>query len=215
LAGDLVAEHVRVTTPYAGQHLIISILTPFLPTKSGCEQVAHLAQSCRALGVAVAALVPIAVPGASALADAPAAVVCTTSSQWSYSPGVVLLPRPLRTTVRDEYTSCTGPGGTVAATGTSEFVVERSAGCLEPLAAVPESRVITWADGGTSTFTYTVTVTSAPGADVITKIGTITDGVFAGRSAQAVQTAPTADLLRCLSDEGITRQSSLGTFTVL
>ncbi|KJK46827.1 hypothetical protein UK23_22355 [Lentzea aerocolonigenes] len=167
------------------------------------------------LGVAVAALVPVAVPGAPALADAPAAVVCTTSSHWSYSPGVVLVPRPLRTTVRDEYTSCTGLGGAVAATGDSEFVVDRSAGCLEPLAAVPETRVITWGDGSTSAFTYTVTVTSAPGADVITKIGTITGGVFAGRSAQAVQAAPTTDLLLCLSDEGITRQSSVGTFTVL
>lgn len=173
---------------------------------------AHLTQSCRVLGVAVAALVPLAAPGVPALADASAAVVCTTSSHWTYSPGVVLTPRPLRTTVRDEYTSCTGP---VAATGVSEFVVDRSAGCLEPLAAVPETRIITWADGSTSTFTYTVTVTSAPGADVITKIGTITGGVFAGRSAQAVQAAPTTDLLLCLSDEGITRQSSLGTFTVL
>ncbi|MFJ8961858.1 hypothetical protein ACIRG5_20960 [Lentzea sp. NPDC102401] len=176
---------------------------------------AHIARSHRVLGVVAAALVPLAVPGASALADAPAAVVCTTSSDWSYSPGVVLTPRPLRTTVKDEYTSCTGAGGAVAATGSSEFVVDRSAGCLEPLAAVPETRVITWADGTTSTFSYTVTVTSAPGADVITKIGTITGGVFAGRSAQAVQAAPTTDLLLCLSEEGITRQSSLGTFTVL
>lgn len=176
---------------------------------------AHLAKSCRVLGVAVATLVPVAAAGGPALADAPTAVVCTTSSQWSYSPGVVLAPRPLRTTVRDEYASCTGLGGTAAATGTSEFVVDRSAGCLEPLAAVPETRVITWGDGSTSTFTYTVTVTSAPGADVITKIGAITGGVFAGRSAQAVQAAPTTDLLLCLSDAGITQQSSLGTFTVL
>jgi hypothetical protein len=164
------------------------------------------------LGAVAAALVALAVPGAPALADAPAAVVCTTSSDWSYSPGVVLTPRPLRTTVEDEYTSCTGG---VAATGSSEFVVDRSAGCLEPLGAAPETRVITWADGTTSTFSYTVTVTSAPGADVITKVGTITAGVFAGRSAQAVQAAPTTDLLLCLSEEGITRQSSLGTFTVL
>lgn len=179
------------------------------------EQVALLAKSSRALGVAVAALVPAAVPGATALADPVAAVVCTTSSDWSYSPGVVLVPRPLRTSVRDGYTSCTGVGQAVAASGSSEFTVDRDAGCLEPLAAVPESRVITWADGTTSTFSYTVTVTSAPGADVITKVGTITEGVFAGRPAQAVQAAPAVDLVRCLTDDGITRQSSLGTFTVL
>lgn len=176
---------------------------------------APLAKSCRALGVAGAVLASAAVPGATALADAPAAVVCTTSSDWTYSPGVVLVPRPLRTSVRDGYTSCTGLGGAVAGSGTSEFVVDRSAGCLEPLAAVEESRVITWADGTTSTFSYTVTVTSAPGADVVTKVGTITDGVFAGRSAQAVQAAPALDLVRCLTEEGIVRQSSLGTFTVL
>ncbi|RAS67260.1 hypothetical protein C8D87_103599 [Lentzea atacamensis] len=166
------------------------------------------------LGVA-AALVPLAVPGTPALADAPATVVCTTTSDWAYSPGVVLVPRPLRTTVKDEYTSCTGVAGAVAVTGSSEFTVDRSAGCVEPLAAVPETRVITWADGTTSTFSYTVTVTSVPGADVITKIGTITGGVFAGRSAQAVQAAPATDLLRCLTEEGITHQSSAGTFTVL
>jgi hypothetical protein len=179
------------------------------------EQVAHLTKSCRALGVVGAALVSAAVPGATALAAAPAVVACTTSSDWAYSPGVVLVPRPLRTSVRDEYTSCTGVGGAVAGSGASEFVVDREAGCLEPLAAVPESRVISWEDGTTSTFSYTVTVTSAPGADVITKIGTITDGVFAGRSAQAVQAAPAVDLARCLTEEGIVRQSSLGTFTIL
>lgn len=179
------------------------------------KHVAHFARSFRALGAVTAALGALAVPGSTAFADVPAAVVCTTSSDWSYSPGVVLVARPLRAMVRDEYTSCSGVGGAVAATGSSEFVVERDAGCVEPLAAVPETRVITWADGTTSTFSYTVTVTSAPGADVITKIGTITGGVFAGRSAQAVQAAPTTDLLLCLSEEGITRQSSLGTFTVL
>lgn len=147
-------------------------------------------------------------------ADA-AAVVCTTASDWSYSPGVVLQPRPLRTTVRDQYTSCTGVGASTPAAGHSGFDVDRSAGCLEPLGTVPETRVITWNDGSTSTFSYTVTVTSAPGADVVTKIGTITEGRFAGRSAQAVQAAPTLDLLKCLSPEGITRQSSLGTFTII
>ncbi|MGZ3146315.1 hypothetical protein ACVDFE_30850 [Lentzea chajnantorensis] len=173
------------------------------------DRMSHLAKSCRALGVVVAALVP-AVPGAAAVADTPV-VACTTTSTWTYSPGVVLVPRPLRTSVRDEYTSCTG----VVTGGTSEFTVDRTAGCLEPLAAVQESRVIRWADGRTSTFTYTVTVTSAPGADVVTKTGTITGGVFAGRSAQAVQVAPAVDLARCLTAEGITRQSSAGTFTVL
>lgn len=174
-----------------------------------------MTKSARLTCVLAAALVPLVAPGTSASADEPAAVVCTTASEWSYSPGVVLLPRPLRTTVKDTYTACTGVGGAVTASGASEFVVDRSAGCLEPLAAVPETRVITWADGSTSTFSYTVTVTSAPGADVITKIGTITAGVFAGRSAQAVQAAPTTDLLLCLGENGITHQSSLGTFTVL
>ena len=173
----------------------------------------------RVLGIA-AALVPLAAHAVPAHAnpadvDVSATMVCTTSSDWAYSPGVVLTPRPLRTTVRDEYNSCTGPGRAVPGSGSSAFVVDRGAGCVEPLGAVAESRVIRWADGTTSTFTYAVTVTSAPAVDVITKTGAITDGVFTGRPAQAVQLAPTADLLRCLSEEGITHQSSVGTFTVL
>ncbi|SDO47866.1 hypothetical protein [Lentzea jiangxiensis] len=176
---------------------------------------ALLTKSCRALGVAAAVLLSTAVPNAVALANELAAVTCTTSSNWTYSPGVVLLPRPVRTSVKDQYTSCTSASGAVAQRGSSEFVVDRTAGCLEPLAAVAESRLISWTDGRTSTFSYTVTITSAPGADVITKVGTITDGVFAGRPAQAVQAAPAVDLARCLTDEGIVRQSSLGTFTVL
>lgn len=72
-------------------------------------------------------------------------------------------------------------GVAVPATGTSVFVAERDAGCLEPFAAVPETQV----------------VTAAPGADVITKIGKITSGVFVGRSARA---APTTDLPLCLSE---------------
>ncbi|KOV78206.1 hypothetical protein [Nocardia sp. NRRL S-836] len=168
------------------------------------------AKSRRVLGVA-AALVPLAAQGVPAHADVPTAMVCTTSSDWTFSPGVVLMPRPVRTTVRDEYTSCTGAAG---ADGSSEFVVDRSAGCVEPVGAAAETREITWADGNTSTFTYAVTVTSAPGVDVVTKTGAITDGEFAGRRAQAVQVAPTADLANCLTEEGITHQSSHGTFTV-
>ena len=73
-----------------------------------------MTKSARLTCVLAAALVPLVAPGTSASADEPAAVVCTTASEWSYSPGVVLLPRPLRTTVKDTYTACTGVGGAVA-----------------------------------------------------------------------------------------------------
>ncbi|MBY8852308.1 hypothetical protein K7G98_30310, partial [Saccharothrix sp. MB29] len=78
--------------------------------------------------------------------DAPTTgvVVCTTTSTWTYSPGVVLVPRPVVTQVDDRYTSCLSPTGSSVTGGSSSFTVERDAGCLEPVAAVPETRVITW-----------------------------------------------------------------------
>lgn len=158
------------------------------------------------------AALPAGVAGADT-APATGVVVCTTTSTWTYSPGVVLLPRPVVTRVHDRYTSCLSPTGGVTG-GSSEFTVERDAGCLEPVAAVPETRVITWDDGRTSTFDYTVTVSSLPGLDVVTKTGAITAGAFAGHPAQATQAAPTLDLLRCLG-EGIRSQTALGTFVIL
>lgn len=141
-------------------------------------------------------------------------IVCTTTSSWTYSPGVVLLPRPIITTVHDQYTSCVSPTDGTITGGSSSFTVERDAGCLEPVAAVPETRVITWNDGRTSTFSYTVTVSSVPGFDLVTKTGTITAGVFAGSTAQATQAAPTLDLLQCLG-QGVQQQTALGTFVIV
>ncbi|MFD7660556.1 hypothetical protein ACFV4N_41830 [Actinosynnema sp. NPDC059797] len=91
------------------------------------------------------AVAPTGVAGAGT-ATATGVVVCATTSTWTYSPGVVLLPRPVVTRVHDRYTSCTSPAGGVTG-GSSSFTVERDAGCLEPVAAVPETRVITWDDG--------------------------------------------------------------------
>lgn len=140
--------------------------------------------------------------------------MCTTNSTWTFTPGIVLVPRPTITTVHDEYTSCVSLTDSTLTGGASDFTVERDAGCLEPVAAVPETRVITWSNGKTSTFSYTVTVSSLPGLDVVTKTGTITAGEFAGSVAQATQAAPTLDLLQCLG-QGIQRQTALGTFVIV
>ncbi|MEV8436117.1 hypothetical protein AB0425_01975 [Actinosynnema sp. NPDC051121] len=165
-------------------------------------------------GVAALLLTAVAPAGAARADTAPAAgvVVCTTTSTWTYSPGVVLVPRPVSTHVHDEYTSCASPTGVTG--GSSSFTVERDAGCLEPVAAVAETRVIAWDNGRTSTFSYTVTVSSAPGFDLVTKTGTITEGEFAGHVAQATQAAPTLDLLQCLG-QGVQRQTALGTFVIV
>ncbi|MFE9751304.1 hypothetical protein ACFYOT_40895 [Saccharothrix saharensis] len=162
-------------------------------------------------------VLPVVAPTDTARADTGSAagvVVCTTSSTWTYSPGVVLVPRPVSTQVHDRYTSCASPSGSGVAGGSSSFTVERDAGCLEPVAAVPETRVITWDDGRTSTFGYTVTVSSVPGFDLVTKTGTITAGEFAGHVAQATQAAPTPDLVQCLG-QGVKRQTAPGTFVIV
>ncbi|TQM79137.1 hypothetical protein FHX81_1432 [Saccharothrix saharensis] len=165
-------------------------------------------------GAAVLLVLSTVAPTGVAQADTAGVVVCTTSSTWTYSPGVVLVPRPISTRVHDRYTSCASPSGSGVTGGSSSFTVEREAGCLEPVAAVPETRVITWDDGRTSTFSYTVTVSSVPGFDLVTKTGTITAGEYAGHVAQATQAAPTPDLPRCLG-QGVQRQTALGTFVIV
>ena len=180
--------------------------------RSRCRRLVAVACGSALLAVSSA----VAPTGVATADDAPTTgvVVCTTTSTWTYSPGVVLVPRPVVTRVEDRYTSCLSPTGSSVTGGSSSFTVERDAGCLEPVAAVPETRVITWDDGRTSTFSYTVTVSSLPGLDVVTKTGTITAGAFAGHAAQATQVAPTLDLLQCLG-QGVQRQTALGTFATL
>jgi hypothetical protein len=166
----------------------------------------------RAIVVACGIALFSSVAPAGATEETTGDVVCTTNSTWTFTPGIVLVPRATITQVHDEYTSCVSQ--TDITGGASDFTVEREAGCLEPIAAVPETRVINWANGKTSTFSYTVTVSSLPGLDVVTKTGTITAGEFAGSIAQATQVAPTLDLLQCLG-QGIQRQTALGTFVIV
>lgn len=165
-------------------------------------------------GAVLFALFSAVAPAGVAGADTTGDVVCTTNSTWTFTPGIVLVPRPTVTQVHDEYTSCVSPTGSTLTGGASDFIVEREAGCLEPVAVVPETRVINWNNGETSTFSYTVTVSSLPGLDVVTKTGTISAGEFAGSVAQATQVAPTLDLLQCVG-QGIQRQTALGTFVIV
>ncbi|MGW4113747.1 hypothetical protein ACWEFJ_23005 [Actinosynnema sp. NPDC004786] len=173
-----------------------------------------LRRRCAAVVCGVAVLLAVAPAAVADPEPATGVVACTTTSTWTYSPGVVLLPRPIVTRVHDRYTSCASPADSGITGGSGTFTVERDAGCLEPVAAVPETRVITWDDGRTSTFDYTVTVSSLPGLDVVTKTGAITAGAFAGRPAQATQAAPTLDLLQCLG-QGVRSQTAHGTFVIL
>jgi hypothetical protein len=141
-------------------------------------------------------------------------VVCTVTSTWTYSPGVVLSPRPTRITIEDRYSSCESITDPTLQYGHSTFTIERDASCLEALGVASDTQKITWNNGEESHFTFTNTVTSAPGADVVTKAGTISAGHFEGSSAQTTHVAPALNLRQCATDEGVGQSTVVGTFTI-
>ena len=70
------------------------------------------------------------------------------------------------------------------------------------------SKELTWSNGQKSTFTFNQTATSVGGNSVITEVGSITAGLFAGSSAVETVSGP-ANSLDCLTARGLTNRFTL------
>jgi hypothetical protein len=86
--------------------------------------------------------------------------------------------------------------------------------CLDLAQPGSATKTFTWNTGQTSVFSYNRTITRVGGNTVITLIGAITQGLFAGDTAVEVIVGPTPDTLKCLTPPGITSVFGAVTLTI-
>ncbi|MGW8064247.1 hypothetical protein ACVV2G_18720 [Streptomyces ziwulingensis] len=159
-----------------------------------------------ALGLLVSGLL-VAGPGAGSASALPGDLACPALQTVTYNPGLTLLPQQvsfdsnlvLGPCVSATHPSITGGTGSFQGTG-SLSCVGGSPGAF--------NIVYHWNDGSSSTVRYTLTIDLKPGGQtVLTTVGTVISGVFAGDTASHTTLAVTTDLLGCLSPGGITSLS--------
>jgi hypothetical protein len=158
------------------------------------------------LALAMTGIALVAAPAAADTLDA----TCTGAQQITYSPGLQLIPRTVTTTGATSY-SCQL---SVVSSGSSGFSITDSRGCLS---AVPAAAVetVTWNTGQQSTLTMTATVVTAGGITTVTKVGTVTSGLFAGDSVVVVVVGPAlSGLLDCLTSQGLTQTTEQVTMEI-
>jgi hypothetical protein len=144
---------------------------------------------------------------------AAAAVTCTGSHSVSYSPGLLLAPRPVAATARYALAQCisTDPGVTA---GTSTVTLTNTISCLTLDNAGTGVLTLDWSNGRSSTFTFTRTATHPAGQTVVLATGAITGGEFAGDAATLIVTDLSVDLLACLAPPGVTGTSGRAVLTI-
>lgn len=166
------------------------------------------------LVAACLAVIAFCVTPATASAAAGDVTCATGSSSSTYTPGLLLAPRPVSFSEVEIYTGCVSSTRPDIVSGVAPYgPVTLTASCLDPLLSgnVPDY-VITWNTGETSTLNVNYTVTTAGGQIVSTARGTVTGGVFQGRSVLAVLTYLQLNLSQCLHPPGI--QNAAGTATL-
>jgi hypothetical protein len=156
-----------------------------------------------------ASLLGITAPASAA----PTVVTCTGNQTITYSPGLTNTPTVQTSQVSTAYSVCAHVDGLSVSTMTGSSRVTFSGAsltCAALLDTVPGQQVVTWSDGRTSTFTYSLTATNVSGELVATATGTISAGLYAGAIAEQVSTSVGLNgLTACGTPQGLTSISGL------
>jgi hypothetical protein len=142
-------------------------------------------------------------------------LTCLGTQQVRITPGLTFQPKPVAITVTTRYSGCVSPSMPAITSGvhTDSFVIP-GASCLGPLLETGQgSETITWNTGQASTFSFARTGNTVGGATVVTQTGTISSGVFAGKSAVKAVVSPALNLLQCLFG-GVTDRTGPVTLTL-
>ncbi|TCV92373.1 hypothetical protein EC912_10780 [Luteibacter rhizovicinus] len=155
----------------------------------------------------------LAVP---ASAHALSLAVCTGSHAATWSPGVTYATEGHTVTTDSQWT-CVQLAAPVLTSASSheQFTAQFSCGSL--LTPAPATWTIKWADNVTSTFSFTSTVNAVDGNLVITALGNITNGRYAGKPANATFTLLNLGSTlnsQCSSSTGVTSASGLSTLII-
>ncbi|MGW4109722.1 hypothetical protein ACWEFJ_02460 [Actinosynnema sp. NPDC004786] len=169
----------------------------------------------RRIGAAVLALVittPLMLFGAAPAGAVQQDVTCVGTATETISPGLKYATQNVTVTTNLIYSPCVSSDPTVtAAVSGSTFTAPGS--CLMLPDASSGTFVLNWNNGNTSTFAFNATTAIVGGNIVITRIGTITAGQFAGDTAIRVVTYPALNPLDCLTT-GVTSQTGVVTLTI-
>lgn len=157
-----------------------------------------------------------------ASAQAANLVSCTGTETVTFSPGLTNTPHPLTVTTADNFPVCIHASAPILMPATAHGQISRTASCLDLLGGGPGVRVLHWANGQTSTYSFVSSANVVNGNIVTVSTGTITDGLYKGASATGnVVLTPllangTLNLTdTCNSSEGMISASGAYIFNVL
>jgi hypothetical protein len=150
--------------------------------------------------VAVAVLVAASTLGVTGPAHAGVLdVTCTGNTSTTYNPPLDNTPTDTQLTVTSFFGPCvsTSVPGLTSGSYSVQFTIP-SRSCVTLLNTGAEEYTITWNTGQTSTLSINRNATLAGPAFVVTHIGIVSSGLFAGDTVLRTATAPSIDLQLCL-----------------
>ncbi len=144
-------------------------------------------------------------------------VQCIGTDTVTFNPAMTNTAQTLQVGIGSNFSSCLGDSSVPS--GTSDYSIERTYSCSALLQGGPGSRVITWSNGQTSTFSYTATTeVSELGEVVLTLTGNISAGLFQDQSAEQVSVLTNLgepDFATACMGSGVTQLSGPTTLTIL
>jgi hypothetical protein len=168
-----------------------------------------LLMSATLLGLGALAGIAVTPAHAAGLLD----VTCAGTESATYSPGLLLVPRPVTIASSKILSTCVSTDPTLTA-GISDSVLHEVRGCLSVDNASSGIAELVWDNGQASTFAFNATASNPLGEAVVTLTGTITFGEFTGDTAVMVIASATLNVPACLFPPGVTSTSGVVTLEI-
>lgn len=182
------------------------------------KQFRHLARTAAALLFLVVSAGAGAVSPAAADGTVPL-VACTGSALQNYSPGLTLTTRSTQVTSIQNYSTCVdaeaGSLGDPVASAAGSVIFTTDISCLVAPPVLNLQLTINWNGGRTSTADVLAVVSRTTGTTIATDTGTVTSGLFVGKTLNVTVVYPTLDIGGCLLGSGVTSISGIATLAVL
>ncbi|CQR61111.1 Hypothetical Protein sle_16490 [Streptomyces leeuwenhoekii] len=145
-------------------------------------------------------------------------VTCTGSATQHYSPALVAATRLTTVTSTQNYGTCVDvqvdPDGPPVTSASSFVTFTAPLSCLLSPPVLEVELIIHWNGGRTSTAQALAVVSRTTGTTIATDTGTITSGLFAGKTINVTVVYPTLDVTGCLLGDGVSEISGAATLVV-
>ncbi|MEE1928780.1 hypothetical protein V1J52_11335 [Streptomyces sp. TRM 70351] len=147
-----------------------------------------------------------------------ALVVCVGTADQNYSPPLTTTNRTTHITSTHDYPSCSDvqldPQYPTVTSASTALDYTTEANCLVAPPVTHPTLDLLWSNGQHSYAAVTTVVTRSTGSTIVTSIGTIGSGLFAGHIVHEVVVYPSLDVLGCLTT-GVTNVSGITTLEVV